>query len=85
MHWDAQDPLHGGEDLGYFFRASVSSMLRDDNGLVDICNYSILKGLLLHNYSCDSDYKGAHTHTPSTSRKSSKLNVYSLSALNDSA
>lgn len=36
MHWDAQDPLHGGEDLGYFFFGPVCSMLRDDDGLVDI-------------------------------------------------
>lgn len=47
MHWDAEDPLHGGEDLGYFVFAPVSSMLGDDNGLLYICNDSMPKGLLL--------------------------------------
>lgn len=41
MHRDAEDLLHCREDLGHFFRAPVSSMLRDDNGLLDFCNSSI--------------------------------------------
>ncbi len=40
MHWNAEDLLHGGEDFGYFFRASVGAMLRDDNGLMYICDDS---------------------------------------------
>lgn len=43
MHWDAEDLLHGGEDLAYYFLAPVSSMLRDDNGFIDVCNDSMLK------------------------------------------
>lgn len=46
MHRDAEDLLHGGEDLADYFLAPVSSMLRDDNGFVDVCNDSMLKGLL---------------------------------------
>lgn len=41
MHRDAEDLLHCREDLGHFFRAPVSSMLRNDNGLLDFCNSSI--------------------------------------------
>lgn len=48
MHWDAENLLHGVEDLGYFFFAPVSPMLRDDYRLVDICNDSMPKGLLLY-------------------------------------
>lgn len=40
VHWDAEDLFHGGEDLGYFFRGPVRSMLGNDNGLVDIYNDS---------------------------------------------
>lgn len=47
MHRDAEDLLHGREDFGYFFWAPVSSMLRDDNGLVDIYNNSMSKELPL--------------------------------------
>lgn len=49
MHWDAEDLLHGGEDLGHFFYAAVGSVLRDDNGLVDIFNDRKPKG-----YRCDT-------------------------------
>lgn len=35
MHWDAEDLLHGGEDLADLW-ASISSVLRNDDGLVDI-------------------------------------------------
>lgn len=47
VYWDAEDLLHGGEDLRYFVLAPVCSMLRDDNGLMDVCREGTLKGLLL--------------------------------------
>lgn len=36
MNWDTEDLLHSGKGLGHFFRASVSSMLRNNDRLVDI-------------------------------------------------
>lgn len=41
MNWDAEDLLHGGEDFGHFFYAPISSMLRDNDGLVNICKDSM--------------------------------------------
>lgn len=65
MHWDAENLFLGGEDLLYCLRRPVSSMLTDDNGLMDICNDSMPIALLLQN-SCDGDCQGGtleHTVT----------------------
>lgn len=43
MHGDAEDLLHGAEDLADDFLAPVGSVLRDNNGLFDICNESTLR------------------------------------------
>lgn len=40
MHRDAEDPLHGAEDLADYLLVPVGSVLRDDNGLLDFCNES---------------------------------------------
>lgn len=40
MHRDAEDPLHGAEDLADDLLAPVGSVLGDDNGLLDFCNGS---------------------------------------------
>lgn len=40
MHWDAEDPLHGAEDLADDLLAPVGSMLGDDDGLLDFCHES---------------------------------------------
>lgn len=40
VHRDAQDLLHGAENLADHFLAPVGSVLRDDNGLPDFCNES---------------------------------------------
>lgn len=40
MHRDAEDPLHGAEDLADHLLAPVGSVLRDDNGLLDFCKES---------------------------------------------
>lgn len=62
VYWDAEDLLHGREDLLYFLRASVSPVFGDDNRLLDFCNYR-----------CDDDCEG--TSLNSSQLKSSKLNV----------
>lgn len=55
MHRDAEDPLHGAEDLADYLLAPVGSVLRDDNGLPDFCNestpedyYYAPTGLIIH-------------------------------------
>lgn len=40
VHRDAEDLLHGAEDLADHFLAPVGSVLRDDDGLPDFCSES---------------------------------------------
>lgn len=56
MHRDAEDLLHGGEDLGDFLDAPVGSVLQEDDGLIDICSDGTEKGLFV--ITGDT-----HTHT----------------------
>lgn len=80
MHWDAEDPLHGGEDLGHDFLAPVSSMLRDDDGFIDVCKESVERMTIMW-----ADSNTRCTHSYSTSHKSSTLNACDLFGPEDSA
>lgn len=66
MHWDAEDPLHGGEDLAHDFLTPVSSMLRDYDGFIDVCKESVARMTIMWS---DSDTRCTHSY--STSHKSS--------------
>lgn len=38
MHWDAEDLLHGGEDLVDLLWTPVNSVFRNDDGFFDLCH-----------------------------------------------